>query len=89
VAKAFCPGCRRSMEVDPNLEVGEWVNCPSCDADLEVASLKPLVLDWADEGLEDNGVSWTYLAGSKWSKWDKDGRRRNLTKAFREYDDVE
>jgi lysine biosynthesis protein LysW len=49
VAKSVCPGCRRPINLDLYIELGEWVTCPRCQADLVVISLKPPALDWVDE----------------------------------------
>jgi lysine biosynthesis protein LysW len=51
MARAVCPVCRRKIELEPQVEKGEWVSCPHCWADLEVVSLNPPLLDWTyDEG---------------------------------------
>lgn len=89
MAKAFCPGCRQSVDMDPHVEVGEWVSCPRCEADLEVISRNPLVLDWADEGLENEGIVWTNLAGNKWSKWGKEPKRKSFARVFRDDDELD
>lgn len=63
--RAVCPGCRMSISVDPHIEAGEWVNCPRCKVDLEVISLNPLALDWADDGLEKASIAWARFAGTR------------------------
>jgi lysine biosynthesis protein LysW len=68
VARAVCPGCRRKIELEPQIERGEWVTCPHCQADLEVSSLNPPLLDWAYDGPEIAGNTWMWSLGTKWAK---------------------
>jgi len=69
VAKALCPGCRRKIELEPQVERGEWVSCPYCWADLEVISLNPPVLDWAyDEEAEVAGFPRMRAPGGRWGQ---------------------
>jgi lysine biosynthesis protein LysW len=86
VFRAVCPGCRYPIELDRRIEAGEWVSCPRCEADLEVVSLHPLVLDWANEGLENAGVAWTWLAGAKWSRRGKTSERMPRAKVMSDDD---
>jgi alpha-aminoadipate carrier protein LysW len=76
MAKAICPGCRRSVYIDQHIQMGEYVNCPECGADLEVISLHPIMLDWADEGLDNGRLTWGSVASAKWPKWDKRERKK-------------
>lgn len=53
--KAVCPACSKSILLGPKPKLGQRVVCPSCKADLEVAWLEPLELDWPfDEEVEDD-----------------------------------
>lgn len=76
VARAVCPGCRRKVELDPQIEQGEWVNCPHCNADLEVISLRPLVLDWADDELAFSGKAWAWTPKARWANEQSDRKVR-------------
>ncbi|HET6446078.1 MAG TPA: hypothetical protein VFI27_16035 [candidate division Zixibacteria bacterium] len=44
-----CPECDSRLRFRKTLKVGELILCPECNVALEVVSLKPLELDWADE----------------------------------------
>lgn len=46
MANAKCPMCGASVGVPSNVKEGDQVFCDSCDAELEVVSVKPLELDW-------------------------------------------
>ena len=48
MANAICPGCRRPIVPDEPIEEGDFFSCPYCHADLELVSVRPLVVDWAD-----------------------------------------
>jgi len=52
---AMCPECEAKIDFgNPvEVEVGEQMFCPECDMELEVISVKPLVLDYAFEDDED------------------------------------
>jgi lysine biosynthesis protein LysW len=58
MATALCPDCDQKIVIGPKPKKGQWVSCPHCNADLEIISLSPLELDWAqyddDEELEDD-----------------------------------
>ena len=49
---AKCPLCGEKVKVGTKPWMGQQVDCPACDANLEVVSLHPLSLDWPydDEG---------------------------------------
>jgi len=51
---AKCPLCGEKVRVGTKPWIGQEVDCPACDATLEVISLRPLSLDWPydDEGYE-------------------------------------
>ena len=51
---AKCPLCGEKVRVGTKPWIGQEVDCPACDATLEVVSLRPLSLDWPydDEGYE-------------------------------------
>lgn len=52
---ALCPECDASIDVGDDVEEGQIVDCPECNARLEVVSTNPLELDVIpeDEGDED------------------------------------
>ncbi len=47
-ATATCPSCDGQIKMGRDPEVGQQVTCPECGESLEVVSIKPLELDWAD-----------------------------------------
>jgi len=47
---ARCPGCGHSINLREGVKVGELVECPECGEPLEVISLKPIELDYAFDG---------------------------------------
>ena len=53
VARAICPECRTMIRLDPETEEGQSLYCPYCGTDVEVISLDPAVLDWANSDWED------------------------------------
>jgi alpha-aminoadipate/glutamate carrier protein LysW len=52
---ALCPECDASIDVGDDVEEGQILDCPECNARLEVVSTNPLELDVIpeDEGDED------------------------------------
>lgn len=52
---APCPSCDAPVPIQENLMENEILPCPECGAELEVTSLKPLVLELAPEVEEDWG----------------------------------
>ena len=68
-SEAICPGCREKFEMKLNTRLGDWVECPHCEADLEVSNLCPVTLDWAYEGPEIAGRTKFWWPHSKWSNW--------------------
>ena len=50
---AVCPGCDEDISLRTAPKLGATVVCPSCGAELEVVSVKPLELDWPWEDEDD------------------------------------
>lgn len=50
-----CPECDASVQLAPGARVGEVINCPDCQIQLEIISLTPLILSLAPEVEEDWG----------------------------------
>ena len=46
---ATCPQCEAEIHVDEEMDKGEAMICPECDASLEVVGLDPVELDFAIE----------------------------------------
>ncbi len=72
MAIAFCPDCDGSVSVGPKPRLGQRVNCPHCDAELEVIEVSPLELDWAYDEPE---VDWEAEEDEEWDDeddWDDD-----------------
>ena len=89
MARVICPACRVSLDLDRHIEAGEFFNCFRCDADLELISLHPLIVDWADGGAEMVGVTrhWSNKAGSaKRSKRDKKKGTNARISEYEEFD---
>ncbi len=42
---ALCPECDASIDVGDDVEEGQILDCPECNARLEVVSTNPLELD--------------------------------------------
>lgn len=82
MAKAICPACKGPLVLDQHLQEGEYLNCFRCDADLELISLHPLVLDWVDGGFETVGVT-------RQPKRDRKKEKKARVERYREsdYDD--
>jgi lysine biosynthesis protein LysW len=53
MATALCPDCGQKIVIGPKPKKGQWVSCPHCNADLELISVSPLELDWAQYDEED------------------------------------
>ncbi len=45
---AICPDCQTNIRFQEKPELYSITDCPECDAHLEVVSLAPLTLYWAD-----------------------------------------
>lgn len=37
-----CPACGKSFSVETDLELGETMSCPHCDADLRIVGMDPM-----------------------------------------------
>jgi lysine biosynthesis protein LysW len=44
--EAKCPLCGERIKVGVKPWVGQAIECPACDANLEVVGLNPFSLDW-------------------------------------------
>ena len=88
MAKVICPACRRSLDVDRHSEEGEYISCPECGAGLELISLHPLELDWAD-GFEAVRVTRHWQGSAKRSKRDRKKGAKTRIKGHREFDYVD
>ena len=88
MAKAICPACKSPLVLDRHLEEGEFLNCFRCEADLELISLHPLVLDWADDGFETVRVTRHWQGSAKRSKRDRKKGAKTRIKSYRESDYV-
>jgi len=49
VSMTECPECDARLRFRRTLRRGEIIQCPECDVALEVISVEPLELDWANE----------------------------------------
>jgi len=62
VPSAYCPDCDERIVILPEPRLGQRVNCPYCDTDLEVINVHPLefdwVYDWSDEEWESEEEEW-------------------------------
>ena len=52
----ICPECGSEIHVSSDVEVGDYVTCPECDAELNVIELDPLEFEVAEfeEGYEED-----------------------------------
>ena len=48
MVRTKCLNCSKTIEIklEPDLAIGQMVNCSSCDTDLDIVWLYPVVLDW-------------------------------------------
>jgi alpha-aminoadipate/glutamate carrier protein LysW len=46
----FCPECETAIDVEDDVEEGQILDCPECDARLEVVNTNPLELKVIPEG---------------------------------------
>lgn len=78
MAIAFCPDCDGSVNVGVSPRLGQRINCPHCDAELEVIEVSPLELDWA---YDEDEVEWEEDEEEDeewdddeddWDDWDED-----------------
>jgi lysine biosynthesis protein LysW len=52
---AVCPDCGRTIHVKNPARIGQEVQCPHCDAELEVIETDPVELDWVyEEDVDDD-----------------------------------
>ena len=55
MAIASCVECEEDVEISGRVRLGQKIVCASCGAELEIASVNPLELDWATE---DDADDW-------------------------------
>lgn len=44
--RAVCPTCGEDVQLPERYKIGQIVRCNCCDAELEILSANPPVLDW-------------------------------------------
>ena len=64
--RARCPACGASVNLRDGAEVWDVVNCPECNALLEITDLRPPTLNYASEEVEDD--EWEE---EDWDEYDK------------------
>jgi hypothetical protein len=89
MAKAICPACRRSLDLDRHVKEGEFLSCPACDAVLELISLHPLALDWVDDGFDAVGMTRQWQGSAKRSSRDKKKGTKARISGYREFEHVD
>ncbi len=56
---ALCPECEASLDLGDEIEEGQRVDCPECNAKLEVVNTNPVELDLvAKDKEEEEEESW-------------------------------
>ncbi len=56
---ALCPECEASLDLGDEIEEGQRVDCPECNAKLEVVNTNPVELDVvAKDREEEEEESW-------------------------------
>ena len=50
---AECPDCGEQITLRLPVRRGDLVNCPNCEAELEVIETNPVGLDWVYEDVDD------------------------------------
>jgi alpha-aminoadipate carrier protein LysW len=61
VVSATCPDCGQTVRLRAPVRMGQQVECPHCDAELEVIETDPIELDWMyedEDGDEDEDEDW-------------------------------
>jgi len=53
LGKVKCPVCQEVFELESDLEIGDFTDCPSCASELQIMSLDPLRVEEAAESGED------------------------------------
>jgi lysine biosynthesis protein LysW len=53
-----CIECDEQIEVEGRTRLGQRITCDNCGAELEIVSLTPLDIDYADEDGEDLDDDW-------------------------------
>ena len=49
-----CPDCGERIVLGLPVERGKLVNCPNCEAELEVIETNPVKVDWVSEDWDDD-----------------------------------
>lgn len=60
---AICPECDGDVYLKSQPSIGDRVDCPHCETELEVVSLHPVELDWPWDDDEES---------EEWDDWDDD-----------------
>ncbi len=55
---AHCPECEAVIDLDDEIEEGQRLDCPECDAKLEVVNTNPLELEVARVTEDEEAESW-------------------------------
>ncbi|MGH2538725.1 MAG: hypothetical protein ACRDHL_15150 [Candidatus Promineifilaceae bacterium] len=74
MTSAICPDCGRQIDLGPRPRKGQFIACPHCNADLEIVSLNPPELEWAeylDDELESED-DFPAANGDLWEEGDDD-----------------
>jgi alpha-aminoadipate carrier protein LysW len=65
-AIATCPSCHEDIKLRGKVTLGQAVDCPYCEAELEVIYLDPVELDWADEPYDAwDEEEWEHARGNR------------------------
>jgi len=65
--RTLCPACDGRLAVSDGARLGGKLSCPHCDADLFVAHVNPLELDWDDED-DDDDLDEVYEEDDDWDR---------------------
>lgn len=60
MAQGYCPDCDNAVNLGARPAEGQIVSCNRCGAVLQVMSLAPVELDWADELDEGDEEEYEY-----------------------------
>ena len=60
-----CPECSADVRLRKVTQLGQLLTCRSCNAQLEVANLAPLELDWATQAQFKKPVDYKRSKGKK------------------------
>jgi len=53
LGKVKCPVCQEEFEIESDLEIGDFTDCPGCATELQIMGLDPLRVEEVTDSSED------------------------------------